>query len=203
MKTLKLILAWLDWSTFAGTKDVYSFPKSLCSLFWRTLTSIAVLPVTWVGHIWNLLLVKKKHFYAEKGKDINKFNVFVSAIVQGLLLVSGAFVYEQTDGKNGTGGWGWDWFHMDDHLSLSYLKMLGAGVLGAMFLLIVIAAAVLVIVLVYYAFKGVGKLFVGEIHVAGETIYSDERLIPKIVNAIKNRYCPRIDWSPIKKSNNS
>lgn len=203
MKTLKLILAWLDWSTYAGINDVYNFPKSLCSLFWRTLISIVTLPATWVGHIWNLLVVKKRYFYQEEGKDIHKFHIFVSVIVQVLLIVSGAFVYEKTDGKNGTGGWGWDWFHWDDPFLFTYIKMLGAGVLGAIVLLIFIAVCILAIVGVYYVFKFIGKLFAGDIKVGGETIHADERLIPRIVDAVKNKYCPTMDWSAIKKKSNS
>ena len=32
----------------------------------------------------------------------------------------------------------------------------------------------------------------------GEYIYSSERAIPKILHAVKNKYCPKIDWSSIK-----
>lgn len=194
MKTLKLFLAWFDWSTYARTKEdeifsSYKFPKSLCTLAWRTLLSIIILPITWVTHVWNILFVSMETFRKESS-DTHKLNLWSTLLITIVCFMLGIFVYSYTDGRDGSGGWGWDWFHVSDPIIISYLKLFGCGIIGVVFL----AIAIILIVLFFYL-----------IHLIYTSLWSSSKngesksVITRTVHAIKNKYCPSIDWSSIRK----
>jgi len=193
MEKIKLILAWIDWSTFARKEEDawetdYKFPKSLCQLAWRTLFSITMLPITWVTHIWNRIFVSMNTFRKE-GTDSHKLHVWSTLGLTFVSLILGGFVYRQTDGENGTGGWGWDLFHQSDPLILTYLKLIGCGIVGAIIILILMGLLIAIIF-------GIAYLY-GKIKSSTEESVEDSG-ITKIVKAVKDKYCPTIDWSSIK-----
>lgn len=194
MKPLKLFLAWLDWSTYARVKEKeyscnYEFPKSLCPLAWRTLFSIVILPITWITHVWNLLLVSKETFRNEDS-DTHKLNYLNTLLITIVCFMLGVFVYNHTDGEHGTGGWGWDWFHTSDPFIISYLKLFGCGIIGAILLAIAIVAFVLVLYLIHLAYTSITSK-------PGSA--EGGSAISKTVHAIKNKYCPSIDWNSVRK----
>ena len=121
MNKLKLVLAWLDWSTYCQNDGPqYEFPKSLCQIFWRTLFSIIALPITWFTHLWNGITVKNKHFTNENS-DGHKLTVGKTIIFTLSILASGGWIYNTTDGENGLG---WDLFHISDPFLLNYFKLI-------------------------------------------------------------------------------
>lgn len=193
MKTIKLFLAWLDWSTYARTaensyKSNYKFPVSICMLGWRTLFSIFALPITWITHIWNLAFVSMDTFRKEDSDD-HKLNVWNTLLFTVVSLIFGTGIHSITDGRIGKpGGLGWDWFHVSDPILLSYLKLIGAGILGAIILAIVIAIVILIFYVIHLGFVKIKKPVT-------------ESAVSKTVHAIKNKYCPSLDWSQIRKNN--
>jgi len=204
MKTLKLILAWLDWSTYCKSnsneswKTNYEYPKSLCSIFWRTLLSIAALPFTWFAHIWNFIFVGKDAFLEENFKS-HKLNIISIVIITIFSLFFSYIAHNITDGKHGNGGLGWDWFHTSDPLLLSYFKLIGAGILFGIVIAICLGIIIGICYLFYELFVLIKDSFSGDRYVGdGKYITSEERAIPKAFHAIKNKYCPTIDWSDIR-----
>lgn len=200
MKTLKTILAWIDWSTYCksnegGWRTDYEFPKSICPLFWRTLFSIISLPITWVSHIWNLLFVRGA--FAREDFKSHKLNLLNTTVGTFALLFLGVVMFKFTDGND---GYGLDWFHASDPLILNYFKALLSGILMgvivAVFLSILIGAGWCI----WFLFTSVRDMVVGSKRDdEGRVIVkSNERVINKTIDAIKNKYCPKIDWSYIR-----
>lgn len=193
MKKIKLFLAWLDWSTYARTAEGslisnYSFPKSLCSLSWRTLFSLFTLPVTWITHVCNRLFVSMNTFRSEDSAT-HKLNVWNTLLFTLLFLGIGVLVYQYTDGKQGSGGFGWDLFHISDSFIVNYLKLLGCGVIGGAIIAIMLLVFIGIIGLIFLIFE---KLF-------SKNNTESKSATINAIKAIKNKYCPTIDWSSIKK----
>ncbi|MEK6829099.1 MAG: hypothetical protein AABY15_03150 [Nanoarchaeota archaeon] len=194
MEKLKLFLAWLDWSTYARSsekswKSNYKFPNSLCHLAWRTLFSVIVLPFTWIAHVWNRLFVSMETFRNEDS-DNHKLNVWSTIAITMVSLLLGVYAYGKTDGKDGTGGLGWDWFHVSDPIIISYFKLIGCGIVVGIIGLIMIAIFITIIALII---MGVQSLK------SKSSSNEPKSAIVKTVKAIKNKYCPIIDWSFIRK----
>jgi hypothetical protein len=194
MQKLKLFLAWLDWSTYARTsegswKSNYNFPKSLCSLAWRTKFSVAMLPITWFTHVWNRLFVSMDTFRREDS-DSHKLNVWSTLAFTLVSLILGMIVHNNTDGKDGSGGWGWDLFHMSDPLIINYLKLLGCGVIFGAIIALIILIVIAIVGLIIMAFE---TLF------PKNSVSDSKSATINAIKAVKNKYCPTMDWSSIKK----
>lgn len=200
MNKLKLVLAWLDWSTYCKSEGkTYEFPFSLCSIFWRTALSIVALPFTWFTHVWNKITVKNEKFLNEESVG-QKLNIWTTIVFTVLVLVFGALVHDVTDGKDGSGGLGWDFFHNTDPFMLSYFKLIGAGIVGIIIISIILGIILGVVYLIYLLIVSIKKLLTeskGNVE-DGNFVPSEERAIPRLIGAIKNKYCPTIDWSSIR-----
>lgn len=196
MKTFKTILAWLDWSTYCRNSDDYfynyEFPKSLCSLFWRTLLSLAALPFMYWGHLWNLITVKMSHFRSED-RPQHKTSIWVMFLVHFLWVILGTGAHTIIDDALG-----WNWYKMSDPLYISYFKVLLGGLALGVGILIALALIILVIA---GAYMGLKKLFTAKPHDGphSDIPFNDEpNWFVKIYRAIKDKYCPRMDWSLIR-----
>lgn len=204
MKTLlKTIFAWLDWSTYCrsgegGYSTSYEFPQSICPLFWRTLFSIVALPVTWITHIWNILFVKIKYFRDEDyaSHKLNWLNTILFTIV---IFIAGFGGSSITDGKDGSKGLGWDWFHMADPFLINYFKLIGVGIIMLAIIGICLAIVIGIGYLIYLAVIAIRDYFTDSTWDSEDNyIPSEERMVNKTIDAIKNKYCPKIDWGAIR-----
>lgn len=188
MKNLKIILAWLDWSSYCG--DNYSRPNNLCSLFWRTFFTIITLPLTYIPHIYNLIF-PKDHFRYGYGKD-HKLYMGTGIVIHILLMILGFLfskgVIEQK--------WQWNWFYMSDPFWLNYLKCIGVGIAVLIVILIMVSIILLTLFGLHLIYEYINKKF-------GKSQYEKiaERkpnMFITIYKAIKDKYCPLIDWSDIE-----
>jgi len=201
MKTIKTLLAWLDWSTYCksaegGWKTDYKFPVSICPLFWRTLFAIVALPITWITHVWNLLFVKMEKFREENfvGHKLNLLNTLVFTLVTMFL---GMIFWSITDGKDGMG---LDFFHISDPFLLSYVKFIGAALVSGIAIAIGVGILFGAGWLIWYAVTSIRDSITGSKYDNdNKYIPSSERAIPRAIDAVMNKYCPKIDWSSVKK----
>lgn len=206
MKTfLKTILAWIDWSMYCrssegkGGSSSYEFPVSICPLFWRTLFSIVALPITWFTHIWNFLFIKFETFRKEDFKTY-KLNIVNTLVFTIAIILSGAIIFTITDGDKSN--LNWDIFHRSDPFLLSYFKLIGAGIIGVVIFAIGAGIVIGVAALFWMAVTAIRDAFIdGKYDSDDNFIPSEERTINRVFDAIKNRYCPKIDWSVIKNKN--
>lgn len=189
MKNLKLILAYLDWSTYATDGSRYNFPKTLCPLFWRTIFSLVCLPVTWLSTITNLIW--SKDFRNEDCNSALKLNWVKALVVNILIGLMGKISHDVVDH-----GWGWDIFRFSDPMLLSYLKL----TVGGLIMVAVLVIALLLISGIIYGCVKVFDIIKNSSRKHGrEPQYSNEpSAVSKVYGAIKDKYCPIIDWSEIK-----
>jgi hypothetical protein len=125
--------------------------------------------------------------FRKEDSDAHKLNIWNTLLFTLVSIMLGTYAYSCTDGKDGSGGWGWDWFHRSDPLILNYLKLIGCGALTAVIGLVALVIIIGVFYLIFMAFESMKS--------RGES----KSAVGKTVSAIKNKYCPRIDWSSITK----
>lgn len=177
---MKIILAWMDWSMYC--RDYYyKFPKNLCSLFWRSLFSVLMIPLVWPGHIWNMAFTKNNFKnQMEAGGKLYYFSagaLHITAAVLGKAIDS--IVYKST---------GYNILMMSEDIVIVYLKACASGII---FAVIIMAGALIVFSMGYGVVRGFSLA------------RGDKRLIPKDniviqgVRAVKEKYCPIIGWSDI------
>lgn len=182
---MKTILAWLDWSSHC-MRHSYTFPTTLCSLAWRTFFNIILLPLTYMTHLWNLFQ-NKRNFRLEHptNSKIDMWNgTLIHFVIGGLGFILSFTIIER--------GLELNWFHLAEPILLIYIKIMGIGLLG----LIAIIIPTLVIVgivqsLIYLYKKYIYKNKYKQISI-------EPNINEKIYLAIKDKYCPIIDWSDVK-----
>jgi hypothetical protein len=197
MKTIKKILAWLDWSSYAN-KD-YELPKSLCSLFWRTLFSLVSLPITYLTHVWNAFIKPNYNDFQYN----NKSNLFIGAVIHGVILIAGAvggteFIEPQLSVQ---------WLTWEDPFVLGYVKIMftGIGVIltTMLFIIIIVGIIVGIVELVKLGWNAITESEQEEVIDENNQVidyeYKEKPLV-KLYKSIKGKYCPKIDWSEIKKN---
>ncbi len=190
MKTLKIILAWLDWSSYC-LNYAYTFPNNLCSLFWRTLFNLIAFPFSYVGHIWNLF-IPMYSFKEERNVD-NKLNIFFGTLVHLILILIGTFISSYMIEKI----WDLNWFLISDPILLNYIKIMGISI-------VTIGLTVFVIILLVFI---ISKIISFIKYCFNKTksntfkIQKEEKpnMVQEVYKSIKDKYCPLIDWSDIKK----
>lgn len=193
MRTLKLVLAWLDWSTYCNDFD-YTFPKSICPLFWRTLFAIIILPLTWFIHIINAY---KSYDDFKRESDNNKLTFVGGVSLHLVFLLSGGLLHSLIDKEMG-----FDIYHVADGYFINYVKLFFGGILlgGVVLLIIAILIGIVMVcregtLMLYRCSTTKRKTNDGD----GTYIPRKPFMVKRIYSAIKDKYCPRIDWSDIKK----
>lgn len=198
MKTIKIILAWLDWSNYC-TNFNYTFPNNLCSLFWRTFFSIIVLPLGYLTHLWNIFhtINNFKHERYSHSKIGLNFGIVLHLIIGIIGFTASKDVIERI--------LFWDWFQSSDPYLLNYIKVLGIGFLVAVSSLIVIGIVVAIGYWAWLLFEYLKdsfhrKIFANKEKMSGDYIEMDPKpsVIKQIYKSVKDEYCPLIDWSDIK-----
>lgn len=182
MKTIKTFLAWLDWSTYCQDGHGYDFPRTLCGLFWRTVFSILVFPIMFLGHLWNLTYIKRM-FYADTWKGATaKLQIWLTTGIEFAMLLS-AFFSDQILYKY----WGINIILRSDGFWNIILKSIPLGLAG-------IIVAVIVVAVVLGSIYGIVQAFIYMFSVKTETGNSIKSAVSDTYSAIKDNYCPIIDW---------
>jgi hypothetical protein len=207
MRILKNLLAWLDWSTYAS-KGSYSFPKSLCPLFWRSLFGIIFIPFIWITHVWNLILVKMADFRDEYVPSY-KIHAGHGTLMHFSLLFLGTisekkFIEEE---------FGYNFINISDNILIMYGKVLLLGLSLGLLVVIFFGLAVLIIGGVVELFNFIKDTINDTTEPNHEDIYDDNGnyvktiehepkgfffQIKKLYKSLKDNYCPRIDWTDVK-----
>ena len=188
MKTLKTILAWLDWSNYCFNYS-YNFPNNLCSLFWRTFWTITTLPLTYVTHLWNIFQ-PKYYFWDEMDSD-SKMNIYFGFIIHLLIGFVGSAISINLIEKN----LNWNWFLMSDPFLLNYIKVMGIGIISGGIITLIIIRIVAGIIFIK---DSITKYFKNLKH-SETTDYKPKRnVLKEPYKSIKDKYCPLIDWSIIR-----
>lgn len=185
MKQIKTLIAWLDWSTYCtNDSDIrYKFPTNLCNTFWRSLLSITLFLPLWFNHLWNLIVVNNKESFRKEKTHNLKLNYMYTGGIY-MLILFGFVGYMEFDNEY------FDFIKKSDSLILSYFKSLGLGLISIIIILIIVTLVILaiyyILVVPYrYIFKKSSKSKVSE-------------NINLVVDSVKNKYCPIIDWEEIK-----
>lgn len=193
MKTLKIILAWLDWSSYCNGWD-YNRPKTLCPLFWRTLFTIITLPLTYIAHVFNIF-TSKEDFWDETSRGL-KLHMGTASLLHLLIMLFGGIFLKDIIDK----GLGWDWIRIADPIWVTYPKLLIAGIL--VFIGVILAFGI--IIGVCYGIWYLGKLAYDKYQDGKpdsiDSVESEPSLITTAYKSIKDKYCPIIDWSDVEKS---
>jgi len=190
MKTLKIILAWLDWSTYCKSY-MYERPKTLCSLFWRSFFAILTLPVGWPTHIINVF--QPKNDWIEERESGFKPNIWKGIGIHLLVIICGFATLKGVEQEFGV-----DWLHIADAVWMSYGKMLVFGIMGGIAGIIALAILIASVYGIWWVGKwcveyAQEKLSDGE----SERAEKEPSWAAQTYRAIKDKYCPIIDWSDL------
>jgi hypothetical protein len=193
MRTLKIMLAWFDWSNYGKGID-YKRPASICSLFWRTLFGLIMLPLSWLGHLYNIIFLGD--FKDEVCSD-NKSTVYSSVMINILAPSIGLFILSTIGLELET-------------TILSYIYCIGVGILGIAILIGILFLVILITMsigdLFNYIKRSVTKKDI-KFHVDsnGELIETQRNgflyNVGNVIKSFKNKYCLSISWDNIKKEN--
>ena len=194
MKTFKIIIAWLDWSSYCIDWN-YERPKTLCHLFWRTLFTVITFPITYIAHVFNLFASRRDFWYeTSMGTKMHMGSATLIHLI--IILLGGTFLKEIIDGNLG-----WDWIRMSDSIWVTYPKMLVAGTLVGIMTILALGAIIAI---------GYGIWYLGKSAYDKIREYTDNNskskpkpktsLIVTAYKSIKDKYCQIIDWSDVKES---
>lgn len=193
MRTLKIMLAWFDWSNYGKGID-YKRPTTICPLFWRTLFGLIMLPLSWLGHLYNIIFLGD--FKDEVCSD-KKSTIYPSVMVNISSLLLGILILSTIGLKL-------------ENTILSYIYCIGVGILGIAILIGILFLVVIIVIsigdLFNYIKRSLNKKDV-KFHVDsdGELIETQRNEflynVGNVIKSFKNKYCLSISWDNIKKEN--
>ena len=186
MNRLKKIIAWLDWSTYAKSYERvdYEAPKSLCSLFFRVVGIIILLPTTAIIHFSNTFV----NFNDYKAQDNS--SKYLGSFIEGLILnflclISTAVFIGNVESTGLV-----DIMKFSDPWWFTYIK---AMLLGAFSIILTLSLLVGVIWLLYKFVRMVIAIIKYD-----PTLNFSGGAILRTFQWVKRKTCVEIDWKTIK-----
>lgn len=197
MKTIKKILAWLDWSSYAN-KGRYELPKSICPLFWRTLFSLISLPVTYPTHIWNAFIEPNYDGW----QTDNKLTLFFGFSIHLMIIIAGVIVGTEFIEPQ----FSVQWLTWEDPFALGYIKVIVTGIVTllsiVLVVILIITIGMSIAELVKLGWRAITESKLEEVTDGNgnlKDIEYKEKPMVKLYKSIKGKYCLKIDWSEINK----
>lgn len=190
MKTLKIILAWLDWSSYSASDSYYEKPKTLCPLFWRTFFTIITSPLTYIAHVVNIF---SPWNFRNGFVPTIKLHMGSASLLHVVMIGVGFAVLRGLEKDKG-----WDLIRRSEPLWSAYLKIVITGILVIVVSILALAA----IIGACYGIWWIGKLFYDKYQDSKPEALEEQEpgFIKSAYRAIKDKYCPIIDWSDVEKS---
>ncbi len=189
MRIFKLLLAWFDWSNYGEGLD-YKKPKTMCSLFWRTLFGLIALPFVYPTHIVNL-------FFGNDFKDDvcsdNKVTMGLGLFIHIILLIFGGPFIDKIYETNPSNL---------SELGYYYITLIGLGLLVSIIICLIVLIFLGIVILLAkikeYIINKHEENALQYVTKDGDIIDGHKnKFLTKIMEYI-SKYCISISWDDIK-----
>lgn len=154
---------WLYRSSYnLGTREL---PNNLCPFFWKLVASIIMLPLSWIGHLFNI-------------GDINCNAIDSGSGVSAFIVISGLVIAAQDNIK-----------HFTFNLVFKYYAL---GILALVLIAIALGIVAGVMWVIGAIYEYIRDKWQNRPYTYKE---KQPSIITTFIKAKYNKYCPKIEWT--------